>query len=97
MAWACLNAAPLLNIVGIVFDIVGAILVAIEVVRPFRGMQYGDRLPFDSSVSLAPAETEEYKTWARRRSRNMRRGLFCLMFGFILQIIANAMQFKTTP
>ena len=98
MKWLCLNAVPLINIVGIVCDIVGAFFVASEVVRQFHGNKYkgSSTMSFDSSISSnpPPTETEEYKLWDRRKYRNMKIGLALLTFGFALQVLANAMQIR---
>lgn len=98
MSWLTNNAAPLLNIFGIVCDIIGAFLVASEVVRQFHGKKYGGsaQMSFDSSVVInQPAqESEEYREWDVRKYRNMKFGLALLALGFTLQIIANGMQLK---
>jgi hypothetical protein len=98
MAWLTMNAVPLLNIVGIVFDIVGAFFIASEVVRQFRGQKYKGSAgwTFDSSVTMTPpaTETEEYKAWDRRKYRRMKIGLALLVLGFGLQIVANLLQIR---
>lgn len=97
MSWILANAIPLLNVVGIAFDIIGAFLVSSEVVRQFRGKQFRDQFTFDSDVAFAPAETDQYKEWAHLKTRTMIWGLACLVFGFLLQLIANVLQFKAAP
>ena len=97
MSWILANTIPLLNVVGIAFDIIGAFLVASEVVRQFRGKQYRDQFTFDRDVAFAPVETDQYKTWAHLKSRAMQFGLACLVLGFLLQMIANVLQFKAAP
>ena len=97
MNWFALNAVPLINIAGIVLDICGAFLVASEVVHKFHRRQYGDSFTFDSSVQFAPLQTEEYKKWAHLKERKMTIGLFLLTMGFVLQLIANALQIKAAP
>ena len=97
MSWILTNTIPLLNVVGIAFDIIGAFLVASEVVRQFRGKQHRDQFTFDSGVAFAPVETDQYKAWAHLKTRTMQIGLACLVLGFSLQLIANVLQFKPTP
>ena len=96
MAWLALNAAPLLNIIGILCDIVGAFFVASEVVRQFQGIKYkgSASFSFDKDVVITPAasETEEYKLWGLQKYRNMKIGLVLLVFGFGLQVVANVVQ-----
>ncbi len=96
MNWLCANSIPLLTIVGMVFDIVGALLVATEVVAQFRGQQYkrGPAYPPGTGpVSPPPPrETEEFTKWSFFKFRNMRIGLVMLVLGFLLQIAANVIQ-----
>ena len=94
MNWFLLNLVPLLNMLGIVFDAVGAFFVASEVVRQFRGRQFGATVMFDSSFAPPASETEEYKRWAHLKTRDMIKGLIFLAVGFLLQFVANALQLK---
>jgi hypothetical protein len=94
MSWVLLNTVPLVNIVGIVFDIIGAFLVASEVVHQFKGKQFRDQFTFDPGIAFAPPETDQYKSWAHLKTRRMQVGLVCLVFGFLLQLVSNVLQFK---
>jgi hypothetical protein len=95
MGWLALNAVPLINVIGIMCDIVGAFFVAFEVVRQFQGKKYqGSSSFFDSDMPPPAKETEEYKIWDRRKYRYMKIGLVLLTLGFGLQIVANLMQFR---
>jgi hypothetical protein len=98
MSWLANNSVPLLNIIGIICDIIGAFLVASEVVRQFHGKKYqgNAQMSFDSSyVITQPAqETEVFQAWDANKYRNMKFGLAFLTLGFLLQIFANVMQFK---
>ena len=98
MNWFLINAVPLINIVGIVCDIVGAFFVAFEVVHQYHGKKYqgSSSMSFDSGISSnpPPKETEEYNLWDRKKYRNMKIGLALLAFGFALQILANVMQIR---
>jgi hypothetical protein len=95
MRWVSVNIVPLLNIAGIIFDIIGAFLVAAEVVNQFRDKQYRDQITFDPDVSLAPTETDQYKKWAHTKMLKMKIGLAFLVLGFVLQLMANAFQFRS--
>lgn len=98
MSWLAQNSVPLLNIVGIACDIIGAFLVASEVVRQFEGKKYrGSAQPsFDSSfvITQAAQETDEFQAWDAKKYRNMKFGLVFLTSGFLLQIFANVMQLR---
>jgi hypothetical protein len=98
MSWLTNNTVPLLNIIGIFCDIIGAFLVASEVVRQFHGEKYRSsaQMSFDSSyVITQPAqESEEFQAWDLKKYRHMKFGLAILTVGFLLQIFANVMQFK---
>jgi len=98
MNWFLINAVPLINIVGIVCDIVGAFFVASEVVRQYHGSKYigSSSMSFTSGMSSnpPPKETEEYKLWDRQRYQNMKIGLALLTFGFALQVLGNFMQIR---
>ena len=98
MSWLAENSVPLLNIVGIACDIIGAFLIASEVVHQFEGKKYrGSAQPtFDRSVVITQAaqETEEFQAWDAKKYRNMKLGLGLLTSGFLLQILANLMQLR---
>jgi hypothetical protein len=97
MRWITTNTVPLLNIIGIILDITGAFFVAMEVVKQFRGAQYGGQIAFDRDFSSPPVETPQYKTWNRIKMRLMKIGLACLVLGFLFQLLANVLQFKNAP
>ena len=83
-----LLAKKLLNSAGLAMDIVGAILVANEVVRRFRGIRITVGQSW-STMTDPPQETEEFQSWSRRTFRIMRLGLISLVAGFILQALSN--------
>ena len=99
VAWIALNFTTILNIFGLACDLIGAVLVATEVVNQFRGQQFsrGPAYPPDvGPVSLpAPHETDEYDAWNARKFSNMKIGLVFLVGGFVVQIIANVIQLKS--
>jgi hypothetical protein len=72
----------LIGTVGLVFDMVGAILVAIEVVRVYRGQI--------TSITMGTAgkPTPEFKKYEGKKRKWMGVGLIFLLLGFLLQIIA---------
>ena len=98
MTWVLTNLPPLLNVVGILCDIIGAFFVASEVVRQYRGKRYAEdmALAFDDLViQQPPKETKQFQVWERLKYRNMKIGLVLLTFGFVLQLIANGLQFRS--
>ena len=92
------NVPQILNIVGITCDIVGAFFVATEVVKQFHGKPFKGHsgFSFDSSITIVPppAKTDEFAKWEFKKYRRMRIGLVLLVFGFVLQIIANVIQIQ---
>jgi hypothetical protein len=69
-------------------DMIGAFLVAIQVVRRFReiktvlGQTYGTMLN-------PPQETEEFRAWEKTNFRINLLGLAFLFVGFLLQCVSN--------
>lgn len=86
------NLAPVLNSVGLLCDIVGAWLVANEVVREFRGRRY-KRSEGWTSGSYAHGgevkETGESLAHEMKTYSLMKWGLAFLTLGFTLQIASN--------
>ncbi len=82
------------NTLGLVFDILGAWLVAIEVVNQFRGKKYENDPTWDG-IGKPPWDTDEYKKWELSKYKLMWIGLICLTVGFSLQIASNYI--KTNP
>ena len=77
-----------INTIGLIFDIVGAWLIAWEVVRKFKGQKI-DKDPHIAAADDPPFETEEYKKWESSKYIFMWCGLICLTIGFGLQISSN--------
>jgi hypothetical protein len=96
MSWLYINAVPFLSIIGILFDIVGAFFVAIEVVSQFHGEKYKHGPAFAAGTGPVapppPRETDEFAAWDRVKFKKMRLGLILLVVGFVLQLIANVVQ-----
>jgi hypothetical protein len=81
-----------LNIFGLILDIIGAWLVAYEVVSQYKGSQFktSNSIVFGlTAVNNAPEETLEYQKWLNKRNRYMWFGLTFLTLGFLVQIVAN--------
>ena len=74
--------AKILGTIGLVLDIIGAILVAFEVVKVYRG-QIVSNLIYGN---LKPAE--KFKEYENKKHRMMKIGLCFLIVGFLMQIIA---------
>jgi len=72
--------------VGLFFDIIGAFLVAIEVVKVYRGSLTRGILNDTWADSSKPAP--EYVQFEKQKHRWMKAGLIFLVSGFIMQIIA---------
>lgn len=72
--------------IGLLCDIVGAFLVAIEVVRVFNGpttIDIGDSGSIGGG--FIPKENPVYARHEKKSRKFMKIGLFFLIFGFILQ------------
>ena len=84
----------ILNIIGLSFDMLGAVLVAWEVSRQFKGKKFHNIGQAQcSDISYSP-ETEEYKKYTSTKENKMKLGLACLLFGFSLQIISNILTYS---
>lgn len=84
-----------INTIGLIFDIAGAWLVALEVVRKFHGKKI-DKDPHLYAADDPPYETEEYKKWESSKHKFMWYGLICLTIGFGLQIASNYLNISNT-
>lgn len=79
-----------LNSIGLVSDMIGAVLIAYEIWAPFNGKKYRDDVTIDESNEPV-RETKEFLTWERRKYLLMLVGLGFLVVGFALQLAANLM------
>lgn len=84
----CIEASKLINVIGLSFDIIGAWLVAIEVVKRYNGEKYKET---DAPAGVAPVlpETDEFKAYEKSRYLYMKIGLLFLTVGFILQALSD--------
>ena len=95
--WAVQDSQPLVNSIGLIFDILGAACVCIEVVNQFRGNQFvasagiamQDAWGTPVTMSPPPKQTSEYSRWEHRKYLWMKVGLFFLVVGFVFQIASN--------
>jgi hypothetical protein len=97
--FVCSNLQSIVNSIGLVLDIVGAIFVATEVVDQFHGNKFKatagivitDYLGSDGTpLSIQqPDETNEYKGWELKKYWRMKVGLAFLIFGFLFQLLSN--------
>ena len=76
------------NSLGLLFDIAGAWLVAIEVVKQFRGRKYEIDRTWNG-FGKPPWDSDEYRQWESSKFKFMWGGLLCLTLGFSLQITSN--------
>lgn len=76
----------LVTTIGLAFDIIGALLVAIEVVKKFDGDQFVVGQTYDTMTD-PPKKTPAFVKWEIFKYKTMKLGLTLLIFGFILQIV----------
>ena len=88
----------ILSTTGLILDIAGAWLVALDLIRTFRGPRFEHERPLDEIFLLGlsktidggpPEETEEFRRWDDKTRRFRKRGLVVLTFGFFLQALSN--------
>lgn len=85
----------LVNSIGLVFDLIGALLIGFEFFKKYKD----DRFRPDAGMAVDPDRglvqqsevqpTDEYKAWESRREKVAIVGLTFLCTGFALQILAN--------
>lgn len=96
MEWCIQHINPISNLVGLLFDMIGAWLVAWEVVKQYNGPKYEPKnIPSRNIQSTARPEVTEhpdYKTSETNKYRKMKWGLGCLTTGFIIQMLPNVCQ-----
>ena len=96
MKWCIQNFNPLITTIGLIFDLIGAWLVAWEIVQQYKGEKFAPvdiaNLNIDSTAEDIVKEHPGYKIFETSKYRKMKWGIFSLTFGFILQIIPNLLQ-----
>jgi hypothetical protein len=86
-----------INTVGILFTMIGALLIAVDVTRQYKGHEnepivqnYTDANDFDDlGIVLQPEKTPEYLKWEKTNKRLMILGLVMIFLGGVLQISAS--------
>ncbi len=79
-------SSEVINTIGLGFDMIGAILVAYEVVNKFKGDAYVKGMMQNGGHH--GHKTKKYEGWQRKKLSGMRCGLYFLISGFLLQILA---------
>lgn len=85
---------PIITSAGLVCDILGALLVANEVVRVFQGpatIDVGDAGCFSGSTRLVP--NPKFEEHERKKRKFMAWGLGLLLLGFVLQGVGSWVPF----
>ena len=80
-----------INTFGLCFDIIGAWLVAYEIVKQYNDKKYRDNVTIDE-LDEPVRETTQYQEWETSKYKFMKYGLFSLTIGFIFQIAATWMK-----
>jgi len=81
-----LHSKQVINTTGLSFDILGAICVATEVIKKYKGPEYKD-MGEQKIIGSFEKETKFLK-WEQTKFSTMSRGLIYLILGFCLQIIS---------
>ena len=93
MKWCIQNFNPLITTIGLIFDLIGAWLVAWEIVQQYKGEKFATvdiaNLNSDSTAEDIVKEHPRYKLFEASKYRKMKWGIAFLTLGFILQIIPN--------
>ena len=87
-------SAPIINSLGLLFDIAGAILVAIDIVEPFKGREFPNMGELTDTSDIK--KTPECRLNEKRNYQCMFIGLVFLIIGFVLQIVSTWMARAST-
>lgn len=79
-----------LNSIGLIFDMLGAILIGYEIWSPFKDKKYRDDVTLDETNEPV-RETNIFSNWESRKYKLMFAGLCLLVVGFLLQLASNFM------
>jgi len=95
--WCIQHFNALSAVIGLVFDIIGAWLVASEVVKQYRGKKYAPVIipqlnNIDSNEPTEVFDHPDYEIAEKKKYLFMKWGLGFLTLGFILQIIPSFLQ-----
>lgn len=80
-------APQIITTIGLIFDIVGALLVANEVVRVFRGPTTIDTggIGYMGSNGFKPEPNPDFEKHESTKRQIMKIGLMFLVLGFVMQ------------
>lgn len=79
----------IINSAGLICDLIGAWLVAWEVVKQYHGSKLSPR-PGPQFPGVSPvSENSKYRKYEKQKYFKMKIGLGFLTIGFILQILSN--------
>jgi len=78
----------IVNSIGLLFDLIGAWLVAWEVVKQFHGSKFGN-VPSSFDQGIQAAYSSNFINWEKEKYCRMKIGIVFLTIGFILQLISN--------
>ncbi|ABV37167.1 hypothetical protein Ssed_2560 [Shewanella sediminis HAW-EB3] len=85
----------ILSSIGLLLDLVGAIMIGFEVLKKYSGEKYQQAagLGIDENGYIQNQSdvqpTADFAKWEKEREFYMKVGLFILATGFIIQIVAN--------
>ena len=82
-----------LNVTGLLFDIIGAFMLASELVHQFKGKRFRDIGQAQCSDITYSPETEEYQQYRVKKEKIMKIGLVFIFFGIVLQISSNLLSY----
>lgn len=81
-----LTCSQWFSVVGLSFDIIGALFVGYEVMNQYRGKLVEQSHSIKALDESKPVITDDYKKWEKRKYKFMAFGLGFLLVGFSLQI-----------
>jgi|GEM_PF-2063489 len=84
--------SKIINSIGLCVDIAGVWLVAIEVVKQYKGKKFREN-PTWNDVIDGPKESLGYEKWQILNHKLMLLGLALLTLGFLLQVVSNWIEY----
>lgn len=80
-----------INTIGVFLTMIGAVLIAVDVTRQYKGFTYEDIVQQDldsgdDGIIMHPEYTKEFLQWQSTNRRLMRWGLICVLLGGFFQI-----------
>lgn len=93
--WLLMHASELIVSLGLVMDVIGAWILAGDIIAEYKGSRYEHEQGSDfvNGISRAvdgapPEETQQYKEWVITLRGFRKRGLYWLTGGFFTQLVA---------